>query len=162
MNTKNPLIFVVEDDEAMNKMLVSFIKSKGLKNIRGFFSGEECLNSLNENVPDIVIQDYDLPGINGVDTMKKVKELHKNVEFIFLSGQNSVKVAINAIDEGAHDYVIKDNFAKENASKKIKQLLYIKKLEHDKKTFKISFIAFLVLFMASWTIITTLIFLRII
>jgi DNA-binding NtrC family response regulator len=161
-NIKNPCIYVVEDDNALNKMLVSYLKSRNLKEVHGFISGEDAVKSLSENQPDIVIQDYDLPGMNGIDTMKKVKEQYPDAIFIFLSGQSSVKVAIDALNDGAYDYIIKDNFAKENAVKKIKQLLYIKKLEHDKKMFKISFIAFLILFMSSWTIITTLIFLNVI
>ena len=122
-------IFVVEDDPPLNSLICKFMKVHEFSDVTGFHSVEEMLPNLPKKKEVIIIQDYELPGLNGLDCIKMVKSKQKNVEFIFLSGQNSIQVALEAIKQGAFDYIQKDSFAKENVAIKIKNLLRIKKLE---------------------------------
>lgn len=128
-------VFVVEDTPAFNKLMTSYLKSNKIGEIYSFLSGEECIAGLDVK-PDIVLQDYDMTGINGIETMKKVKERYPETEFIFLSGQTSIKVAVDAIKLGAYDYIIKDEYAPDNAINKIKRIISIIKLKEEKKAFK--------------------------
>jgi DNA-binding NtrC family response regulator len=159
MNYKNPFICVVEDDPSLNKLLSSYLKSKGYKRVTSFHSGEDFIESLNDpkNHPEIVMEDHDLTGMNGLEVMKKTKEINKDIKFIFLSGQDSIKVAVEALKLGAFDYIVKDAGSKENAVNKIKNLQRIEKLITDKKAFKILTYVFIILFLSSWTIIGILI-----
>jgi DNA-binding NtrC family response regulator len=84
-----------------------------------------------------------------VDILKKIKHENTGAEFIFLSGQSSIDVAVESIKYGAFDYIIKDNFAKENVSTKIRNLLKIKKLARERHLFKIGLLIFIVLFSIS-------------
>jgi DNA-binding NtrC family response regulator len=147
---KNHRILVVDDDQPLNAMICKYLGKQGFLNVKGCFSGEELFESIEKGTNPIIIQDYELPGINGVDILKKVKSENPLSEFIFLSGQGSIDVAVEAIKQGAFDYIIKDNFAKENVATKISNLLKIKRLIRERQLFKYGLIVFLVLFLISW------------
>ncbi len=146
------LIYVVDDDKALNTMICKFLKQEGFRNVEGFYSGEEMLQKLSKDTKPIIIQDFDLPGMNGVEVLKKVKPEYPNAEFIFLSGQSNIEVAVNAIKYGAFDYIVKDNFAKENASTKIKNLIKLKTVMTEKVAFKVGLFVFLALLLITWTL----------
>ncbi len=157
---KNQTIYIVEDDPPVNSMINMFLEKQGFTCVEGFNSSEEMLSALSRKKPDIIIQDYDLPGMNGLDTIRKVKSQHPTIEFIFLSGQHSIEIAIEAIKNGAFDYIVKDSFAKENVTTKINNLLKIQSLQKDKLRFKTSLIIFSVLLFISWIILVVLFVLR--
>jgi DNA-binding NtrC family response regulator len=146
-----PYIVIIEDDAAFNKLLSSYLSSKGYKTISSFYSGEESLEKL-ERKPDIVLQDFDLPGINGIETMKKIKEKYPHSCFIFLSGQTNISIAVDAMKQGAYDYIVKNAFAKEDALNKIKNAAFIKQIKGEKKNYKYALLIFLLALFVSWAI----------
>ena len=150
---KNQTIYIVEDDQPMNTMLCMFLKKQGFINVTGFLSSEEMMEVLPHNKPVVIIQDFDLPGMNGLETIRIVKEGYPNVEFIFLSGQKSIEIALDSIKNGAFDYIIKDSFAKENVVTKINNLLKIKSLEKYKQRSKNLLLIFSVILFVSWLIL---------
>ncbi len=149
--TKKPVLFIVEDDETFNKMLSSYFTSKHKWEVHSFLTGEESLKDLYLK-PVVWLQDFELPGMNGIQVMKKVKKELPQTEFIFLSGQGSIQVAVETLKEGAFDYVIKDSSSKENALNKVDQVMYIKRLETNRKSIKLSFIVVSVCYILSWLI----------
>jgi DNA-binding NtrC family response regulator len=142
---KDQLIYVVDDDVPLNVLICKYLEKQGFKNVKGFYTGDELLKEISSNTSPIIIQDFDLPDINGLDLLKKIKTEYPKTEFIFLSGQSSVEVAVEAINFGAFDYIIKDNFAKENTLTKIKNLLKIKKLIRERIIFRTGLFAVSVL-----------------
>jgi DNA-binding NtrC family response regulator len=128
-------ILVVEDDPPLNSLLCTYLQEKGFKNVTGFQSTEEMLEKLSRKTPTIIIQDYDLPKMNGIDSIRTVKPDYPNVEFIFLSGQQRIDIAIEALKNGAFDYIVKDHFAKENVFMKIQHLIRYKTLERKRNFF---------------------------
>lgn len=149
--TKKPVLFIVEDDETFNKMLSSYFTSKHKWEVHSFLTGEESLKDLHLK-PAVWLQDFELPGMNGIQVMKKVKKELPQTEFIFLSGQGSIQVAVETLKEGAFDYVIKDSSSKENALNKVDQVMYIKRLETNRKSIKLGFIVVSVCYILSWLI----------
>lgn len=137
MNKENNLfIFVVDDDIALNKMICMYLENEGFKRVKGFGSGSGLIEALPQDEPAIIIQDYDLPGKNGLEILKEVKPKYPNIEFVFLSGQSKIEVAVNAIKLGAFDYIIKDKFASENVHTKIKNIQKINRLQRERISFK--------------------------
>jgi DNA-binding NtrC family response regulator len=134
---KNQLIYVVDDDVPLNSLICRYLEKQGFTNVKGFFTGEELLHEISPLKNPIIIQDFDLPDINGLDLLKTIKAKHPKIEFIFLSGQSNIEVAVEAINFGAFDYLIKDNFAKENTLNKIRNLMKIKKLVRERLLFRI-------------------------
>jgi DNA-binding NtrC family response regulator len=150
---KDFLIYIVEDDVPVNTLIFKFLEKQGFTNVQSFYSSEEMIAVLKANTDVIIIQDYDLPGKNGLETIFEIKPKYPRAEFIFLSGQRSIEIAIEAIKNGAFDYIVKDNFAKENVVTKVKNLLQTKSLERDRLLFKKGFILFSVMLIISWIIL---------
>jgi DNA-binding NtrC family response regulator len=139
----DPLIFIVEDNPVYNKLVVNYLHSKKFDRIESFLSGEECLKRLNEK-PDIIIQDYLLEGIDGIEVLKATKKKHPPTEFIFLSGQDSVDVAINTMKLGAFDYIVKDQMALKKMVDKISKIIAMQNLARSNKRYKTGIALFFV------------------
>jgi DNA-binding NtrC family response regulator len=131
----DPLIFIVEDNPVYNKLIVNYLQSKKFNRIESFLSGEECLKKIKMK-PDIVIQDYLLEGIDGIEVLKATKKVLPHTEFIFLSGQDSVDVAINTMKLGAYDYIVKDQLALKKMADKITKIITVQKLVKNNRRYK--------------------------
>ncbi len=99
----NKLIFIVDDEESILKLLTHWVKSKWGYNVKTFTKGNDALNALSEN-PSLILLDIMLPDINGNEVLKKIKSRNENLPVIMLSAQGSVEVAIESIRFGAFDY----------------------------------------------------------
>ncbi len=143
-NIKNPLIFVVEDNQVYNKLVVSYLRSNKLTNIESYLTGEEVLKNLYKK-PDIVVQDYLLEKMTGIDVLVKAKKMYPEIEFIFLSGQDSIDIAINSMKYGAYDYIVKDQMALKKLVDKIHKILSVHNLKKTNKRYKIGVILFFII-----------------
>lgn len=148
---KKPVIFVVEDDNFYNSVLSTYLKTKDF-NVYPFLSGEECLENVNLK-PDIILLDYILSGLNGLEVMKKMKPLCPNADFIFLSGQTDIKVALSVLHQGAYDYIIKDAYAKENVLIKIDQIARYSKVRKEKELYRKSIMIMVAVLLLSWILV---------
>ena len=124
------LIFVVEDNEMYNKLIVEYLLKHNFVNVKAFFSGEECVDAIkNGAAPDIIIQDYFLQKMNGVEVLRKVKQINPDPEFIFLTSHEDMEVAVNTIKFGAYDYIIKDKITFDKVMDRIRKIMRVKTLE---------------------------------
>jgi len=119
---KNPLIFVVDDDPIYHKLLEYNLNSENYNNIEVYKSGEDCITNIDKK-PDVVILDYEMDGMNGLQTLKKIKKFSKDINVIVFSGQENLNVAANTIKFGASNYVKKNEFAYNKIKFIIKKLL---------------------------------------
>ena len=157
---KNPLIFVVEDSLVYKDLIVGYLKSKKFDNIKTFKNGEECLKMMNLK-PDLIVLDYSFEGLNGLELMKKVNNEHPEIDFIFLSAQNDVEIAVKIMRLGAADYIIKNEKAPHNLLRSIENLISKTKEIKIKQGFKIGVIGFFImLFVIIMIIILMTIFLE--
>ena len=99
----NKLIFIVDDELAISKLLSYWVKEKWKYDIEVFNNGEDVLRRLNAK-PDLILLDIMLPGMNGIDILKRVKQFDENLPVIILSAQGSIEVAVEALKFGAFDY----------------------------------------------------------
>ncbi|HEY3372017.1 MAG TPA: response regulator [Prolixibacteraceae bacterium] len=142
-NTKNPLIFVVEDNHIYNKLVVSYLKTHKFTKVESYLTGEEALKNMHKN-PDIVIQDYLLDGMTGIEVLIKAKKIHPKVEFIFLSGNDKIDIAINTMKYGAYNYIVKDQMALQKLVEAIHKIDSTTELVKTKNTLKLGVILFFV------------------
>jgi DNA-binding NarL/FixJ family response regulator len=140
-----PLIFIVEDNVLYNKLVASHLRMNEFQRIESFFSGEECLLNLYKK-PDIIIQDYHMGGINGLDVLRKSKKINPATQFIFLSVEDSYEIAANTIKFGAYDYLIKDRSALKKLTEAINNISKIHQIVPPKKRFRIGVPFFLITF----------------
>ena len=127
-------IFVIEDDKFYNSVVTNFLKLKGFI-VNSFLSGEDAI-AYNDTTPDIALVDYNLPGLNGIETMKTLLKKYPKAEFLLISGQTEIKVVIDSVHEGAFDYIVKDEHTKENAYYKIQQILRYRKVNREKNIYR--------------------------
>ncbi|MRR21386.1 sigma-54-dependent Fis family transcriptional regulator [bacterium] len=114
---ESPLkIFVVEDNEWYNRLLVHTLSLNPDYAVQAFYNGRDFLNALHES-PDIVTLDYSLPDMNGLELLKKIREENSDVQIILISEQEDIDTVVDLLKEGAYDYITK--------SKDIKERLHI-------------------------------------
>ncbi len=142
--TKNPLIFLIEDNIVYKDLIVGHLQSKKYKNIRTFTTANDCVKELNLK-PDVIVLDYSYGGISGLDLMRKVKEDNPQVDFIFISGQNDIEVAVNLMKLGAADYVVKNEKAPYRLVNAIEQLSLATKNKKMKQGFSIGVVGFFIM-----------------
>ena len=97
------LIFIVDDEQAISKLLTYWVKDKWKYDTEAFSNGEDILRRLSAK-PDLILLDIMLPGMDGIEVLKRVKQLDENIPVIMLSAQGSIEVAVDALRLGAFDY----------------------------------------------------------
>ncbi len=142
--TKNPLIFIIEESTIYKDLIVGYLRSNKFANVKEFKSGDECLSQLSLN-PDIIILDYSIEGISGLDLMKKIKATNPSIDFIFLSGQNDVEIAVSILKLGASDYVVKNDKAPVRLVRAIEQAISTTNKQKINKGFTLGVLGFFVL-----------------
>lgn len=100
------LIFIVDDEESVAKLLELWVTEKWKYKARVFSSGEKCLEALDEG-PEVVLLDLMLPGIGGTETLKEIKKREPDLPVFILSAQAKIDVAIETLKVGASDYFSK-------------------------------------------------------
>jgi CheY-like chemotaxis protein len=90
MDTQQYSILVVDDEENIRWLYKEELEEEGY-NITAAASGEEALQMVPELKPDLVVMDIKMPGISGVDTLIKIKEMDKNIPVILCSAYGDYK-----------------------------------------------------------------------
>ncbi|MBW6460727.1 MAG: sigma-54 dependent transcriptional regulator [Bacteroidales bacterium] len=101
-------IYIVEDNEWYNRLLVHTLGMNPDFEVKSFFSGNELLNNL-QKPPDVVTVDYRLPDIKGSELLKRIRQFDERIEVIIISEQDDVQTALDLLKEGAFDYLVKND-----------------------------------------------------
>jgi DNA-binding NtrC family response regulator len=99
-------VLLVDDEAEFLDTLVKRIKKRDV-NVTGVESGEKALAFLGEQAVDVVVLDVRMPGMDGIETLRELKKRHPLVEVIMLTGHASLEVAIEGMELGAFDYLMK-------------------------------------------------------
>jgi DNA-binding NtrC family response regulator len=70
-------------------------------------SGEAALQLLGQTPVDIIVLDVKMPGMDGIETLRQIKKCHPLIEVIMLTGHANMEVAIQGMELGAFDYLMK-------------------------------------------------------
>lgn len=100
-------VFLVEDDEVYSFLLDTKLKEISNFDLMAFTTGEQCLENLYLS-PSIIILDYSLPGIDGLETLKRIRRENENAKVIFLSGMEDPRLIEECMNNGAYQYIVKD------------------------------------------------------
>lgn len=117
-------IMTVEDNEIFAMILDWNLKEDLDYMLTNVTSGEECIEQLDEWKPDMIIMDYMLPGLNGLDILKKIKKIKPKIKVIILSSQTNVQVAVDLINAGAEQYIEKNKDPLAKLSKCINEIRF--------------------------------------
>lgn len=99
-------LLLIDDEESILRVLSLSLKSDGHE-VATAQNGEEGLKVFQEESPEIVLTDLKMPGMDGIQVLKKVKELNPDTEVIVITGHGDMDSAIEALEEGASDFINK-------------------------------------------------------
>src|SRR3990167_1517919 len=99
-------VFILDDDEMFGKLVEYSLRYEPELEVHRYLSGKKMLADLHKK-PSIVILDYSLSDMNGMDVFKQVNAFSNEIPVIMLSGQSNVEIAINMLRKGVRDYIIK-------------------------------------------------------
>ena len=99
-------ILIVDDEAGIRDSLAGVLADEGYS-ASGAESGEACLDLLRKTAFDVVLLDIWLPGIDGLETLEKIRELENPPEVIMISGHGTIETAVRATKLGAYDFLEK-------------------------------------------------------
>jgi DNA-binding NtrC family response regulator len=99
-------ILIVDDEKDFVEMFSLRLNRQGEK-VSAAYSGQEALDLLEKTKIDVVILDIRMPGMDGIETLKKIKARYPLIEVILLTGHGSTETAVEGMKSGAFDYLMK-------------------------------------------------------
>lgn len=99
-------VLLVDDEADFLSTLAERLESRGLK-VNTAASGEDAITKVDGQSYDVIVLDLAMPGIDGLETLKRIKAKQPEAEIIMLSGQGSIKTSIEAMKRGAEDFLQK-------------------------------------------------------
>ena len=99
-------ILIVDDESGVRDSLRGVLEDEGYTTAEAA-SGEACLESLEREKPDLILLDVWLPGIDGLETLQRVRELENPPEVLMVSGHGTIETAVRATKLGAYDFLEK-------------------------------------------------------
>ena len=103
---KNIKVMLVDDEEEFVTTLSERIQRRDF-NSSFAFNGEQALQNVDDQVPDVMILDLKMPGIGGMEVLRRVKKAYPKVQVIILTGHGSEKDKKEALSLGAFGYIQK-------------------------------------------------------
>ncbi len=134
-------VLLVDDEEQFLKVLSKRLEGRGMK-VDTSTSGEDALNRVKGKEFDAIILDLAMPGMSGIETLKRIRSENPDVQIIMLTGHGSVETGIEAMKAGAVDFLEKPAdlnkiMEKISEAKRKRILLFEKKHEeHIKEILK--------------------------
>ena len=108
MKTPTITVAIIEDDAQLRKILVSWITRAGNFHCVGdYASGEAAVAQLPAQAPQVVLTDINLPGINGVECVRRLKHLLPDTQFVMLTVYEDADHILHALQAGAAGYLLK-------------------------------------------------------
>jgi len=99
-------VLLVDDEKQFLDALSQRLETRGLK-VNAVTSGEAAIEQAKDKNFDAIIVDLAMPGIDGIETLKRIKKDRPDLEIIILTGQATVKSGIEAMKLGAEDFLEK-------------------------------------------------------
>jgi DNA-binding NtrC family response regulator len=102
------VLAVVEDEEDIRELVVAYFRTRNFR-VEAFLDAATFLEALEAKAtsPDVILTDFNLPQMDGIELVKRLRELECEAPVILLTGERSAETAIRAIEAGAYDFVVK-------------------------------------------------------
>ena len=129
------IIYIVSNERIIRVSLADELKEAGYQ-VFEFENADAALLQTNNTTPDLVLTDFKMPGINGIEFLKKIKIINKNISVVLMTAYSSISTAVEAMSLGAYDYVEKP-FENEKILIMIKHILELKQIKEENEKLKI-------------------------
>lgn len=102
-------VIIVEDDRDIRENLsVLLNESEGIKLAGSYGECETALENINEDLPDVILMDISLPGMNGIECVKKIREKDEAIDIIMLTVHKNDEMIFDSLCSGACGYLMKN------------------------------------------------------
>ena len=132
---KTPKILVVDDEAYICETLVDILKNAGYQ-AESALSGIEALEKFTNDFFDLVLLDITMPKMDGMEVLKEIKKIDSNVAIIMATGKRDVESIVDAIKQGAEDYIIKPFQDIESIMATIQKALNVKAVKDENRYLK--------------------------
>jgi len=99
-------ILIIDDEQEIRKLLGDSLKRRGFE-VEIAFDGQEGLEKVKLTNPDLVLCDISMPGLSGVEVLKKIKQFNQDIIVIMLTGYGTMESAIKCLKLGAYGHIAK-------------------------------------------------------
>ena len=99
-------VLVVDDDEGIREALTEYLESLEYSVVNAV-DGEDALNKYDKGDFEIILADLMMPNVDGMDLLKRIREIDEDVIFLMITGHPSIGTAVESINLGADDYITK-------------------------------------------------------
>lgn len=123
MSSMDPIVYVVDDDQAMVESLLWIIESVGLK-AKAFVRAQDFLSEYDKTQHGCLLLDVRMPGMSGPELQTKLNDIGAELPIIFISGHGDVPLAVRVMKAGAVDFLTKpfnDQVLLESINKALRQ-----------------------------------------
>jgi two-component system nitrogen regulation response regulator NtrX len=127
-------ILVVDDEDAIGSSLSCILQDEGYE-VSVAKNGAEALKIYATDPPDLMLLDIWMPDMDGLETLRRVKELVPTAQVMMMSGHGSIETAVKAIKLGAYDYIEKP-LSLENVTLRVKHALDQYRLEQENRSLR--------------------------
>ena len=106
MAERKSRVLVADDEEEIRKILSRILEKEGFEVITAS-DGEQAMQKICSDIPDAVLLDVRMPGLNGMEVLKKIKAIEENLPVVLVTAYADTHQAVEAMKEGAYDYLAK-------------------------------------------------------
>ena len=101
-----PTILIVDDEVSIVQSLSGLLTDEGFE-VTSASNGYEALQQIETEAPDLVLLDIWMPGIDGIETLKEIKQKYPHIQVIMITGHGTIETAVRATKHGAFDFIEK-------------------------------------------------------
>lgn len=103
-----PLIYIVDDEANIRKLASLALEEQGME-VRNYENGQQLLVALDRSIPDCILLDWMMPGLDGIQLLHRIRnnEKFKNIPLIMLTAKSEEMDVVMALELGADDYISK-------------------------------------------------------
>jgi two-component system chemotaxis response regulator CheY len=118
-------VLVVDDSAVMRKVIIRELKQCGIEDVTEATDGLEGLEAASKENFDLILMDWNMPGLLGIDVVRKLREAQITTPIMMVTTEGERNNVVIAIKAGANNYLVKP-FSPEDFSQKIEQLRAVK------------------------------------
>jgi two-component system NtrC family response regulator len=126
---KKPSILLIDDDESLRRVMEFSLTEAGYA-VRAVAGGEEGLRLFEKDPFDAVVTDITMPGMSGMEVLRQVRERDARIPVIIITAYGTIESAVEAMKQGAFDYITKP-FNRDELRITLEKALRMRRLEHE-------------------------------
>ena len=134
MTSERQSILIADDEEAIREVISTLLETRGYE-CRVAANGRVALELFRQKSPDLVLSDIVMPEMDGLKLLAQLREIDTDVPVIMVTAMHDISIALEAIRNGAYDYVLKP-FEKDQLYLSVHRALEHRRLVMENRTYQ--------------------------